>query len=378
MHGLVIFSILFSLISHNFGIPYNEFHINVVKSGGKVGQFETQLRASMQTTKNFFARDDVKLITNGISAGLKSVIGPAAALLPMVQSALSKESDWKEPLLKTIASQEKRSLIDYQLDSIELDSTQISGSIKQLNVSLHQNHDEKSEVEKMKDISNVALVQDKLINIVTRFASGNSLFREYPELAIGPLLGLSVLIPLFAPIRDTIYQNKTDETIISCKLSETLAEYLPLVLHWRLKNIFSISDKPVPDDVIYALAYKPEPYLPGGGAHNYRHQNTSDVRCDRNACSNEVHIVCFKDKMQDDSLYSGLLGEPSYNCLVDYLFLVRLRVQELFNNAIGLSQNTCSNALKNRQRDPTGKCQFLFWVFLPPKSVREIFNFIFY
>lgn len=63
--------------------------------------------------------------------------------------------------------------------------------------------------------------------------------------------------------------------------------------------------------------------------------------------------------MQDDSSYSGIKGEPSYNCLIDYLFLIRLRVQELFDTAIELSKCTCYDPLRNRERDPTGKCRIL-------------------
>lgn len=97
MHGLITVSIVFSsLIWLNLAsIPYNDFHIKLIKTDGEVGQFETMLRQSMTTRKNFFARDDVKLITTGVSAVLKTVIGPLAATLPMIQSSLGKESDWK-------------------------------------------------------------------------------------------------------------------------------------------------------------------------------------------------------------------------------------------------------------------------------------------
>lgn len=251
-------------------------------------------------------------------------------------------------------------MIESQSDDIEIDAKQISASIKQLNVSLHKNLDEKGDVEKMRDIANVVLIQDKLINIIARFSSGHSLFREYPELAVGSLLGLSVLVALFAPIRDTIYQNKTDESIISCKLSETLEEYFPLVLHWRLNSIYSISEREVPDYVVYAIAYSPESYLPGGGGLYYQYENTSDVRCSRNDCNDESQGICFKDKLQDDSVYSGYRYQASYNCLVDYLFLVRLRVKELFDTAIGLSKTACSIAMRDRDREPTGKCRLVF------------------
>lgn len=366
MRGRVTFSIAFlCFVSFNSGIPYNDFHINVIKSNGEVGKLETLLRSSVKTTKTFF--DDNKSSPDIKTAELKNIIDSAVAALPIIEKALSKENDWMEPMIKAI-SPEKRLLIKSNLENVGHDLQQILASTKQL--SLSKNIDEKNEVEKLKDFSNVAIVQDKLKSIVARFSSGNSLFREYPALAVGPLLGISILIALFTPIRDTIYQNKADDSIISCQLSETLQDYFPLVLHWRLKNVHSINNNPaweMLNSVIYAIAYNPGTYLPGGGAMHYERHNESDVRCNRNDCNESSDGVCFKDKLQDNAAYAGYKGEPSHNCLVDYLFLVRLRVQELFDTAIGFSNITCSDAMRNRHRQPTGKYQVWFFTIFPEK-----------
>lgn len=360
MRGLVIFSVVFSgLISLNFGIPYKDFQINVIKSTGQVGKFETELKQAMTTTKNFWARDDVAAGTTALTIVLGELIGPAAIALPIIQKALSSESDWIDPMIKAITSQSKRALVESKLDEIENDSKLIADSINQLGASLKKNPSQKSQTENTKDIANVALVQDKLKTIISRFSSGNSIFREFPELATAPLLGLSALVSLFTPIRDAIYKSKTDETIVACQLSETLNEYFPMVLHWRLKNIHSISKKPVEDYVIYSIAYNPEVYMPGGGGLYYTYENKMDVRCDRNACNGGSSIICLVDELQDQTLYSGT--DPSWNCQIDYLFLVRSVVKGLFDTAIGLSDSLCSDAMRGRHREPTGK-RFIFYV----------------
>lgn len=52
------------------------------------------------------------------------------------------------------------------------------------------------------------------------------------------------------------------------------------------------------------------------------------MRCVCNdECNGGLHHTCFKDKLQDDALYSRYKYKESCNCLIDYLFLVRLQVK---------------------------------------------------
>lgn len=235
-------------------------------------------------------------------------------------------------------------------------------------MSLHKDVEptQKSDVEKMKDIASTGIVQNNLKTIISRFSSGNSLFRKYPEIAVGPLLGLSALIGLFAPIRDAIYENKTDDTIISCQLTETLKEYFLPIINWRLKNVKSISTSTrwqVPEKLVYEVTYEPNKYVDIGDGDYYKYRPTNEVRCDRNVCNESFDGDCFTDKMQDNTLYSGYKGSSRHDCLVDYLFLVRLRVQELLDTAIELSNSTCSEVMRHRRRAPTGKWSFILFCF---------------
>lgn len=361
MRGLIVFSVVFScLISLNCGIPYSEFHINVLKSGQT--NFETLLRASMTTKKNIFASNEVKLITTIATVGLKQIIGPAAAVLPMIQTALSKESDWVGPMIKTITSQQKRTVIELELHHLQADSKQISDSILQLNESLHRDPQQKKDFEKMKDVSNVGIVQNSLVKMVGRFADGDSPFLESPELAVGPLLALSALISLFAPIRDSIYQNTSDETIVSCLLSEALNQYLPKVDFWRLNKIEAVQTvarlgQSGRDKVVQSVVFNADIYSPGKPHSDY--SNTKDVRCDRNTCVDGPNNLCFKDTMQDDTIYSPQKNDVNLqHCMVDYLLMVRSRVHELFDTAIGLANSTCSDVKRNRHQDEKGEYHF--------------------
>lgn len=365
MHGISTFVIVFSclIFVSLASIPYKDLQITLIKTDGAIGQFETMLRQSMTTRKNFFASSDVQMITKGLGVALKPLIGPAAAALPAIQAALGKESDWKGPMIKTIASQEKRALIQSNLDNIEKESDIIADSVTTLNVSLNKDPAQKSDVEKMKEIANTEIIQNNLKTIISRFSSGNSLFRQFPELAVGPLLGLSSLIALFAPIRDTIYENKSDDTIISCQLHETLKEYFLPIINWRLKNIKSIGKRQIPDDLLYAVTYEPNKYVPIGDGDFYKYKGRNDIRCDRNACDESFDGDCFTDQMQDSTLFSGTKGSPRHDCLADYLFFVRLRAQELLDSAIELTNNTCSEVMRNRQRVPTGKSSIYLLLF---------------
>lgn len=54
-------------------------------------------------------------------------------------------------------------------------------------------------------------------------------------------------------------------------------------------------------------------------------------------------------------------------CLIDYLFMVRRKTENLFNTAKDLMTKTCSAKYRNRNRTPTGECNifiFQFWFYV--------------
>lgn len=357
--------IIFYLISVTFGaIPIDELNLNVISSNSTIyPEFETQLREALQTEKNFFARDEVTIANTALTAGIAIGIGltagatvaafaPLVAILPIVQLALSRETDFKEPLINVITSVTKRQSVEGDLFKIETESKLIFKNIRKINKYLNDSN-EKSDESKMHIISLVTLIQDHLETILAIYSSGDSKFWEYPQLAVHPLLGLTLLISRFAPVRDIILKNEFDESIISCQLTETLQSYFPKILRWRLKQLYpgyGYEDQITPK--INTVLNHPEFFISNGKSVDTDNKN---IRCIKLRCD-AVPYHCFMDKLQGDiSITEEKIEGHNYKCLYDYLLLLRSRVTEIFDDAIDVMNGTCSSEMRTRNREKSGK-----------------------
>lgn len=337
MSVIIILTTAFYLISLSFGaIPIDK--LNVITSSKTIHpEFETQLRNALKTEKNFFARYDATAVA----------LIPLVECLPIVQLALSKETDLKEPLINVITSNSKRSLVEHDLDEIETHSTLIFSDIKDINKYSSESN-EKSDVTKIKIVNLVTAIQTKLKFIIAKLSSGNSSLWEYPQLVAQPLLGLTLLISRFVPVRNTIFENESDESIISCQLKETLQSFFPKILRWRLKQLytpFGYEDEITP--YIEAVLDHPEFFTDV--------RDDKNIRCVRNRCD-AYPYHCFMDKLQGEISFTEEKPKGhDHHCLIEYLLFLRSGVKETYDNAIDVMNGTCSNKMSTRNRDKTGR-----------------------
>lgn len=226
-----------------------------------------------------------------------------AKILPMVQNALGKPQEWKAELSKVLSSDADRREVTRDIGDIKdktnlfsqllgtLNDTLIAKNLKE--ISAH-NLSIKMELAR----NDASVIQIGLRELNQKISNGDSLLWTHSKLVVGPLFALVTLISLFTSIRDTLYEHVRDESIISCQMLETLHDYFPSILYWRLREIVD-----VPDQVIYDMTYNPEKYREKSNYHSRVVQ-----------CSTTFNR--FTDKMQDDKEYCG----------DNYLFLVSYRL----------------------------------------------------
>lgn len=134
----------------------------------------------------------------------------------------------------------------------------------------------------------ILAIQKSLEENVRKFSNGDSVMWEHPELAARPLLMLSIFISTFSRIRDLVFENVIDNSIISCQMEENLNAYFPLILYWRLRHVESTNENArVHNEVIYDITYMPEIF-----DENYKwFRSNKAIRCE---------LDCHRESLNDD------------------------------------------------------------------------------
>lgn len=370
MAVIIKLTVTLYLVSSTFGaIPIDNLNIKVLPSSALLHpDFESELLYSLQTKKNFFAENDVAVGTNivatwfavSVAFSPHEKLASLGAILPIVQMALSAESNFKPSLAKTVADGYVRTRLEIELDEIEARSKLMFHDLKNLNTFL-SDPNEKSPERKTNIITQVRWIQNALLVIITKILGGNSKFWLYPHLVAPSLLGLSLFIKEFAPVRDEILNYEDDESIISCLVKDALQLYYPKVLRWRLKKI-GLGKIPHNGIARKIQTVLDNPQLIFNGDEDYFTKHPiidcfiSDNICDQDA----ENITCFTDKIQGKLFQADDPGKRNNECIYEYLMFVRLRVKETFDNAIDLMNNTCSNRIDMRERITTGMYRIYF------------------
>lgn len=337
--------------------PFNELDVNIIDD--RSGMFESIIRESLTTTKLFFARNQEKYaaIEFGRVPSYVPFVEQAVALLPVLQSALANESDWRVTLLREIPNQTQRAIAQNDMREIGALMRAIAQNVRNLSSATDFTSESKTTI--------VHSIHDDLDNIVNKFARTQSVFRKYPLIAVSPLFALSSLISVFDPIENALVPSLRRRSVISCKFNEILLEYRALIVQSRLSKIVVFDAI----DDIYGISAKVvsvfrRPY----NEYGYNQTNSGGVACDR-GCKKRIGELntldfCVRD-IDGKEYFAGIIDsfEP---CVYDYIGVVRFRVEQAIKDPIELTSNSCiieSRLRTNvscpielrRHRNPTGE-----------------------
>lgn len=331
-----------ALISGAFSwIPYDDIEFELVD--GFPNSIDTQVRQLVQTTKYFFLRNDIDCVIEGgttkvvnYSQYLRQII----AILPIVQSAIASENEWKHTIYKTIPDSARRNFAENDIRSME-------GSLR--NIAYHiGNLDPNKNLTAASKAAIVQNVHDSLDSIVGKFAHRQSVFRKYPIIAMPMVLALASLISLFIPVETALAPELSKSSLISCRLYETLVAYRPLAVENRLLKLDIVDSSGAPiqkrNPINNVLS---KPY----NEYGYNQTGDASVACRRDCRPTDgEHIyVCLKDPISGTE-YDCNKRFEMYGCLFSYMEFVRHYVENLFANPIKLLLKGCSIEARNRPR----------------------------
>lgn len=294
------------------------------------------MNEALKVKESLFGSDAVKIGTEIVAAGLETVIGPAAMVLPMIQSYLGQPSDWKDEISSVLSSELDQREIIFEIGAIKDATKVLSELVKNLNATLNSNITENS-IEMELARNDASIIQADLRLLVQKISNGDSLLWTHPKLVVQPLFALLTLISLFTPIRDALFHKVRDETIISCQMKEALDEYYQPIKYWRLSEIDGAGEL-----AVFQATYNWETIFGG-------YNDLGIVRCS-NFIQSKFDYIHLRDKVQNEIEYHG-----NRDCLVDYINMVSDHVALVFLNAKAEMEKSCSDAQKYRERYPSGR-----------------------
>lgn len=322
-------------------IPYNDIEFELLD--GFPNTVDSQVQQLVQTTKNFYLRNDIDCVTEG---GITKVInyGPylrqIISILPIVQGAIGNEYEWKRTLHKAIPDAGRRTIIENDIRSMEGSLRNIAYYIGSLEPNKNLSMNSKAAI--------LQNIHDSLDAMVNKFSYRQSIFRKYPLIAMPIVLSLASLISLIIPVETAILPEMDKRTLISCKLYETLINYRPLAVESRLLKLDII-------DSMGAVIHKRNPInnvlAKPYNEYGYNHSRDASISCRREcrATDGEHIYVCLRDSLSGTE-YDCNKRFEMYSCLFSYMEFVRHRVERSFTDPIKLLLKGCGIETRNRPR----------------------------
>jgi len=303
------------------------------------GNFESEILKSLETTKNFFAQYEVGIATDvasnvvGFVPFVGSVVGP---LIPIVTGALADETDWKESFAKTITDQTHRAIALNNVHNMEAVMKTISSNINFLKGDLNFTSTSVTAI--------IHNIHDDISKLANTFSLSTSIFRQYPLLAVKSLFSMATLVSVFQPMQKLLVPALAQASPVTCNFKEVLLEYRTLAATDRIKQLkveYSHNDLASSRDLTGLIAdVSRRPYNPKG----YSTFAGPTIRC-LIGCNFGCYRgkFCFKDLLNPNKneyfSVSGWGGES--NCKLDYIELLRFRVEQEFEAPVELATNAC-------------------------------------
>lgn len=295
-------------------IPYNQIDINIFDD--RPSDFEFRVIESTQTVKNFFDRGDVMLAIAGGMVALNATpyIGNFSKLIPMARDTLADQGEWRRVFSKAIANETMRSITESEIRWMK-------STLKTIQTKMRLLGDDNPDFENRKTIA--SLIHTDLNKMIKFFDLKSSLFRKYPLLGAPPLIHLASLVATFCPIAKTLIPLEARNPQISCKMYDILTEdFLPRVILIRMQKLnaeITVFFKHIFKSFVKVMSL---PFNEFG----YNQTNPGAIDCVK-ARKDQMEIIA--DTYGSNAYYVGI-DEYTTTCIIDYVSLVRHRIEALF------------------------------------------------
>lgn len=303
-------------------------------------QFERNLINALETTKNFFAREDITNVINGAAAAANFLpfVNNLVNILPALRQALSSESDWHATFVKTLANE-----VSHQTAESEIRVMDNALETVQPKVKLLTEENNPDAASRKTIASGIHTELDKILNA---FKHKNSLLRKYTLIGAPPFILLSALVATFTPLAQVLIPAEMRESQLACKALDNLLDYRPRTVSDRLDKIHS-------DHFRYTEAKTRVLLLPYNG-NGYNKSKT--VQC-KKGCAPPVYYVassCMKDDFSTEQIEANqrtVRIKPAIDdaCWEGYNSYVRHKIEQQFPVA------TLSSLCNRTQQTPNGK-----------------------
>lgn len=331
--------------------PYSEFDIKILDDSS--GSFESRIRTLIKTTKQLLEEETEQKRQLQVTYNAGSLLRLSDYTF-IIASAITAWEDFLQPdnqesLLRALASEKDQSMARENLQNMSDYMKIINRNVIVLNDTYLDDFKSKSRT------SIVHAMHNALGEIVNRLDNANSIFRRHALLSVPTLFTLATIISAFEPVMASIVPGLGRHTCQKCKIYEILFEYRAQVAQDRLNQI---------------RASKVDQRLwneyPDGGRKGYRnvdsrvenfvvdvlilpwsyvgYSETETVRCIRNRDRQSSDDIYLIDDANDESYFAGLYNQSSVeweDCFVDYMKLVRHRVEKAFEDPLQLTWATC-------------------------------------
>lgn len=301
---LLVFGASFALI------PFDDVKFKIFDD--QSDSFESNIIASLQTTKNFFAKHEVSKgfdIAWALATAIP-LVGQFSNLLPSICAILAKESDWNEKFSRTIANETRREIA---LERI----TWMEATMKTMRHKMNILNDTNPESDRDRKMV-ASIAHTDLAIMINYFSHRDSLFKKFPLIGAPPLIELAVIVAAFHPITQLLIPYEAKNPNIVCDIRDVVADYMPRVVDARLDKLSIKNDSHLNMYRSAIVTVKTLPFDSNG----YNKQGM--LTCDK-SCEQSNGLVCIKDELNVDE-YNAF--DPV--CLTDYPALVRYRVEEMF------------------------------------------------
>lgn len=209
-----------AIIGAAWAKSYKEINFSLIDD--LTGTTGSQLYHSVEKTKSFIEEHDLKIAKTGL--GIVPYIDMLSTLLTAI------EVNIKEELLKKIIVDERdRAITQNSLRDIRATMVNIKENIENLNGRY-------SNLTSSRKHIIIHAVYEDLKRLVNKYDDPESIFKKYPLLTVDTLFELASFIAIFSHMAETIFPEIVDWRL-TCKFSETLLEYRPLVVRDRLAQL---------------------------------------------------------------------------------------------------------------------------------------------
>lgn len=315
--------------------------------------FEHTIYNSLQSTQNFFARDDVKKAIEIETTIVQFIpfVSEINSIIHTVIGLLDEESDWKKDFSKAIASETMRLVADNQIHWMQ-------SQIKTIRKNIHL-LDENKQPNLQSRMANAQFIHNSLDTMVNYLGNKVSVFRKFPLVTSPLVISLSLLIATFIPIAKSIIPIETEELQLACKTQDLLEKYRSRAVMARADKVNTIYDHY--DAMMKELS---KPYNSRG--YNQLAHNTLHCSMGCHTPDSHKNSHCIVDEFSKMKYNYG-----NTKCINEYTALIRHRMEEMF--PVEIFTKLCGNG--NRERRTTGKIHNSYKFVKSVKIAFDLLNF---